>query len=436
MTRDTTPAPAAAGDRRAGRRAPFWLFAAHLWTVFGLALSNILLGLSILALPFSWIGREGGAREALRESVRLGRRGGPLLAALGVYAALLFVSVAASLDPGRSVRGLSELFSLAVVPLALLLVRGERGARRVVDGLVVVAALSALFGLGQFLVGYGDLSQRIRASFSHYMTFSGVLLVADCLLLAQLACGRASWLRGSTWSWAWRWGALIAINAALVGSYTRSAWVGLAVALVLLALVRAPKWLLALPVAALLFALLAPAPVLDRALSIVDLEHPSNRDRLAMVRSGAAMIADRPLVGVGPEMVGVLYPRYRVESAVRDQVPHLHDSYLQVAAERGLPALAAFLALLGVALAGGWRRLRREGGCDGPRADLHLGSILAVVAFSVAGLFEHNWGDTEVQRLALFALALPFVAGAGEGLDGPRSRAGSEASMGQARKMV
>jgi len=418
MTLAAAPGPAPGGTRRSRRGVPFWLFAAHLWTVFGLALSNVLLGLSVLALPFSWIGRGGGAREAVRESIRLGRRGGPLLGALAVYAALLLVSIAASLDPGHSARALSELFNLAVVPLALLLVRGARGARRVVDGLVVVAGLSALFGLGQFLVGYGDLSHRIRASFSHYMTFSGVLLVADCLLLAQLACGRATGLRGSAWGWAGRWGALLAINAALVGSYTRSAWVGLAVALVLLILVRAPKWLLALPVAALLFALLAPAPVLDRALSIADLNDPSNRDRLAMVRSGAAMIADRPLVGVGPEMVDVLYPRYRVESAVRDEVPHLHDSFLQIAAERGLPALAAFLAILGISLAGAWRRLRREGGCDGPRADLHLGALLAVVAFSVAGLFEHNWGDTEVQRLALFALALPFVAGNGEGRDG------------------
>lgn len=421
-----TGAPAARDRGRSARGAAFWLFAAHLWTVFGLALSNVLLGLTVLAAPFSWAGDGGGARAAVRRALRLGRRGGPLLAALALYALLLLAAVAASLDPGRSARALSELFNLAVVPLALLLVRGEREARRVADGLVVVAALSALFGLAQFLVGYGDLSHRIRASFSHYMTFSGVLLVADCLLLARLACRPADGLRGRIW----RWGALVAINAALLGSYTRSAWVGLAVALVLLVLVRAPRWLLALPVAALLFALLAPAPVRDRARSIVDLEHPSNRDRLAMVRSGAAMVADRPLVGVGPEMVDVLYPRYRVESAVRDEVPHLHDSFLQVAAERGLPALGAFLAVLGISIAGAWRRLRREGGCDGPRADLHLGALLAVVAFSVAGLFEHNWGDTEVQRLVLFALVLPFVANGAE-----RAAAGG-ASMGEARKIV
>lgn len=402
-----------------GRRVAFGLFAAHLWTVFGLALSNVLLGLSILAAPFAWSGGPQAvpAREDLGRSLR---RGAPLLAALGLYVAFLLVSLAASLDPGQSRRVLSELFNLAVLPLALLLVRGERDARRVTVGVIVVAAASALLGLGQFLVGYGDLAHRIRGSFSHYMTFSGVLLVADCLLLGHLACTRADEIRSRAWRWG-RWGALVAINAALLGSYTRSAWVGLAVALVLLVLVRAPRWLVALPVAALLFALLAPDPVVDRARSIADLDHPSNRDRLAMVQAGVAMIADRPLVGLGPQMVKTLYPRYRVESAVRDHVPHLHNTFLQLGAERGLPALGAYLALMALALVAAARRFRREGGVRGPRADLHLGVLLALVAFNVAGLFEHNWGDTEVQRLVLFVLALPFVAEAeGDAQGSPR----------------
>ncbi len=42
---------------------------------------------------------------------------------------------------------------------------------------------------------------------------------------------------------------------------------------------------------------------------------------------------------------------------------------------------------MGLALAAAWRRLRREGGIRGPRADLHLGVLLALVAFNVAGLF-------------------------------------------------
>lgn len=379
-----------------GRPAAFWLFAAHLWTVFGVALSNVLLGLSVLAAPFA----DPSPRATLR---RLGRAR-PLLGVLALYAALLWVSIAASLDPALSTRGLSELFNLAALPLALALVRGERDARLVTHGLLLMAGVSALYGLAQLLLGYGHLDHRIRASFSHYMTFSGVLLVADCLLLAQIACGRGRG-RGA----AWRWAALVAINAALVASYTRSAWVGLAVAVTLVVSIRAPRWLLAFPVAALLFAWLAPAPVVDRVLSIADLDDPSNRDRLSMVRAGASMIADRPLVGLGPGMVADLYPRYRVEWAVRDDVPHLHNSFLQLAAEQGLPKLAAYLALMGVACAAGWRRFRREGRFEGARADLYLGAVLALVAFNVAGLFEDNWGDTEVQRLVLFVLALPFV---------------------------
>jgi hypothetical protein len=45
----------------------------------------------------------------------------------------------------------------------------------------------------------------------------------------------------------------------------------------------------------------------------------------------------------------------------------------------------------------------------GPRSDLWLGCLLAVTTLAVAALFENNWGDTEVQRVFLFALALPLI---------------------------
>jgi len=38
-----------------------------------------------------------------------------------------------------------------------------------------------------------------------------------------------------------------------------------------------------------------------------------------------------------------------------------------------------------------------------------LGSIAAIAAFLVAGLFEYNFGDTEVLLVALALMALPFV---------------------------
>lgn len=373
-------------------------------TVFGIALSNILLGLTLLVAP--WVLR--GRRIAAAELAPLA----PLFVPLGLYALWLVGSIAASFDPVTSVSGLRELFTLAALFLAPLVVRGERDVRRLVGALIAVGALLAAAGLAQYLAGYGSLDRRIRGPFSHYMTFSGLLLICDLLLIAGLTMR-------SRWRGAWRWAALAAlvvINVALLGTLTRSAWIGLGLTLTLYLLVRAPRWLLAYVPAALLLALLAPPRILERISSITDLRDRSNYDRLCMLEAGFTMVAERPWFGMGPEMVERRYPIYRPPSAPRYEVPHLHNSFLQLAAERGLPALAAYLALLAGSAAIAWRQYVREGRMAGPCADLYVGMLLALLAFNVAGLFENNWGDTELQRPALFLLALPFcLAARGEG---------------------
>lgn len=386
------------------QRTGYWLFAAHAWAIFGIAASNILLGLLVLSGP--WTALRGGLRRVPWREL------GPLYVPLAAYVLWLGGATLFSYDPRVSVSSLSEVFTLTALFLAPLLVRGERDVRRIVTGLIVVAALIACFGLAQYLVGYGDIDRRIRGPLSHYMTFSGILLIADFLLIASLLDRRAR-PDGSRHGWRrylryWRYGALLVLNIALLGSYTRSAWVGLGVTFTLLVLARKPRWLLAYAPAVLLFILLAPIPLLHRVSSITDLRDLSNYDRICMVQAGLTMVAERPLFGQGPDLVERRYPIYRPATAPRYDVPHLHNSFLQLAAERGLPALLAYLAMTGASLAVARRRYQAEGGRHGPRADLYLGVMLALLAFNLAGLFENNWGDTEVQRWVLFLLALPF----------------------------
>lgn len=395
----TDPRPAPPAERSGSpERTGFWLYAGHLWSVFGIALSNALLAVDMLALG-AWY-RAGGRAEL---AARL-RRAAPLAAAAVLYLFLLVLSVLASEDRALSRQGLNELFNFATLFLSLAWLRGERQVRRVVDGLVAVGAGVAVWGLSQYLLGFGDLDHRIRGPFSHYMTFAGFLLLTDLLLVAALLTGRG--LRRF-----WSWAALVVINAALLGSLTRSAWVGFALAVVLLLLVRAPRLLFWAAPAAVVFVMVAPVPVLERAASIADLQDRSNYDRLCMAQAGLAMIADHPVLGLGPEMVEERYALYRHPTAPRYQVPHLHNSFLEIAAERGLPSLAAYLWMMVLAVTAAARCYYREGGAAGPRADLLLGTLVALVAFNLAGLFEHNWGDTEVQRPVLFLLAVPFCLG-------------------------
>jgi putative inorganic carbon (HCO3(-)) transporter len=382
--------------------AGYWLYAASLWLIFGIALSNIAQGLAALATP--WL-RPRGEASKLDRPARLGPEARWLLVLLAVYVVLLFASIALSYEPRASLQALRNLFTLLGLPLGLLLVRDARQARRIVDGVIITAVVIAAVGLSQYVAGQHGLQDRIRGPLSHYMTFAGVLMVADVLLIAKLLYRRAS----VRMRWA-QVGGLVVINVALVASYTRSAWIGLTVGALILMLLSARRPQLLLVPVVLAAAILLPAPVRHRLGSIVDLHDPSNYDRICMARAGLLMVAERPFFGIGPELVDHRYPIYRHPTAPRYWVPHLHNSFLQIAAERGLTGLLSYLALMAASLAAAWRRYRAEGRHRGARADLLLSAFVGLIAFNVAGLFEHNWGDTEVQRLVLFLMILPFVS--------------------------
>lgn len=368
----------------------YWLYAGHLLGIVRMALSNILLGFTVLSFLI-----------AAPWPAAVWKRLSPVALPLGLYVLLLLGSIVASYDPAMSWPAASEIFNLATLPFALILVRGERPVRRLFDWFLIAAGFFAAWGLAQYLWGYGGIDSRIRGPFSHYMTFAGVLLIADALLLATVACRQG-------WRSPWRWVGLVLISAALLGSLTRNAWVALLLTLTVVLALRAPRLLLAYVPIGLLGFILAPVPLLHRAVSIFDLQDRSNYDRLCMIEAGLTMIAERPLFGIGPNLVKVRYPIYRPATAPRYEIPHLHNSLLQMAAERGLLFAGAYLALIGSSFFFTLSRFRTEGGMQGPRADLYLGVMLALFAFSIAGLFENNWGDTEVQRVMLFVLALPF----------------------------
>jgi O-antigen ligase len=131
----------------------------------------------------------------------------------------------------------------------------------------------------------------------------------------------------------------------------------------------------------------------------------SNQDRIAMIRSGIRIIRKYPLRGVGPDMIMEVYPGYRDKDAVNQMNPHLHNVPLQIAAERGLPALAVWLWFI-VALVRGLLRHRRVAALSFlPNAGLAI-----VAATIAAGMFEYNFGDSEFLMLFLLLVTLPYAA--------------------------
>jgi O-antigen ligase len=108
---------------------------------------------------------------------------------------------------------------------------------------------------------------------------------------------------------------------------------------------------------------------------------------------------------MGPNMVEREYIRFRDPDAVERVNPHLHNVPLQIAAERGLPALGAWLWFVGSAAAGLWALLR-----TGRHRFLAACGLGAVAAMLGAGLFEHNFGDSEFLMVFLILITLPFAS--------------------------
>jgi O-antigen ligase len=192
---------------------------------------------------------------------------------------------------------------------------------------------------------------------------------------------------------------------AIVASQTRNAWLGAFLGVGTVAVLRAPRTLWLLGAATAVLFLLRPSAVAER----LTVEDDSTRDRYYMWQAGIDMIVDKPVFGQGPGMILDRYPLYRWEEAPNPRAPHLHNNALQLAAERGLPCLVFWLWWVAAVMADAWRESRPALLAARPGAWCAAGTLGILVAVLAGGLFEYNFGDSEVLMFILLVSALPYA---------------------------
>jgi O-antigen ligase len=252
---------------------------------------------------------------------------------------------------------------------------------------------------------------RITGFMSHWMTFSGQEMFALAMLAAFLFFAPSALRR----TWVWLLCAALLALAVILGM-TRNSWLGCGVAGIYLIWFWRRWLLLALPVVAIAAFLLGPADLRERVASVA---HPrtgidSNEHRLVTWRTGLQIIRRHPLLGLGPEGVKFHFDEY-VPADIPRPLPigwygHLHNIYLQFAAERGIPTTLVLMWMLfkiGWDFAHGLRSL--PPGRSDRRFLLH-GGIAVLLATLSAGFFEHNLGDTEVLTMFLVVVACGYLA--------------------------
>ncbi len=285
---------------------------------------------------------------------------------------------------------------MLIFPTALILFREIPRMRELaLYAHAVFVTWIASDGLIQYVFqGRRDLEHRITGTATHVMTFSGELMPLAILFAILWIHMRRHWM-------------LIPASlstVALLLTYTRSAWLAWVFAMGVVLLFTRPRWIAyAVPVA-ILFLSFAPLPIFARFISTFDTKQESNFDRVRMVQAGVEIIRDYPLFGVGPANIKQIYPLYRMHDAPRYRVPHLHNNVVQIWAERGIVALVAYVLLLFFFV----RECAR--GWSGPSRPWAQAGIAVAAALTCAGMFEFNFGDTEVFYLMLDVFALVIAS--------------------------
>jgi Flp pilus assembly protein TadD len=263
--------------------------------------------------------------------------------------------------------------------------------RKALDLLAGVAAVAAVIGLLQQVLGWGLFvpyaidsrsvtftKERVFSTFGNPIFFGSFLTVTIPLTAVSLlihgtpAGGRGAFLSGS----------LLLQFAGLAVSGSRGAVMGLGAAVAVLAVSapgmrRAAAGLAGAAVAALLVTGIFSPGI------IAHLVVPGDPGRVLMWKTAVHMAASRPMAGWGLGMMAGEYPCAQQavakpgDAGLGTNAVYAHNDYLEVAAELGIPAGALFLAvLLGVFA---WRGADRVAWAA--RAGLAAVAVEALVSF-------------------------------------------------------
>ena len=316
-----------------------------------------------------------------------------------LYAALSLLVCFFSVNPAVSFKDARELLLYLVVPITMSAAATRRGRSWATAALLASGLVSSIYSLAYFVIKAGP-GERVQGFMGHYMTHAGLLLLFMCASLSFSLFLRVR----IRWLWA---GAFVLAAAALALTLTRSAWVGLVIAAAFLLALYRPKALILVPVVMAVFLLVAPQPMKRRALSIFSPGSFANKQRIEYTKAGWQIIKENPLHGTGPDTVDMVFqnPKYGLSETSKQNV-HLHNNFIQIAAERGVPTLLAWLSFMVWTFLSLLRLIKNKSSPAFPAAAAGAAALLGLMT---AGLFEYNFADSEIAVLFLFLITFPFA---------------------------
>jgi len=410
----------------------FSLARLHLPAAKSACWASIFFSLSILTLLFSLAAAQMFlAAAGIAYAVHLFRNHPrisflPVKAPLALFIGWTILSTFWAINPAAGGFAIRKLVLFVILLLAVNLIIGMKHLETLYLVLFLEAAIASVLAAVQFVMQYRAVraehphhvylmmtSSRITGFMGHWMNFGGQQMLVFVVLLACLL------LRPRTRAIWWFIAACVAVSIIL--NFTRGVWAGCFAATLYLVARWKPKLLWFVPVLVAVLAFASPKMVRERMDSVL---HPSNDTSIAMRfemwNVGLKMIRKHPWVGVGPNNINEEYVEYLPPGVMpaAGYHAHLHNDYIQFAAERGLPCLAAYLWLMGALL---WHFLKIRKQSTSGRWIVD-GAVAAWLALVLEGCFEFNFGTSPVLMMFLFVASTPFIVAQAEGAETEQQR--------------
>jgi len=204
--------------------------------------------------------------------------------------------------------------------------------------------------------------------------------------------------------------ALAAYALALFLSLTRASWASFAVSAAVIVIVGASRKTLVICIALAVPLAVAGVWYLQqkRQVGMVDANDLSTTWRLMVWREGFDVLTSSPrhmLVGIGMDSLKTHWRDWHMFDDGRQPIGHLHSTPLQLAFERGVPTLIAWLIWLMIYLRMLWRIFRNPS-LDPVSRGIALGALGGTIGLFTSGLVHYNWGDSEVIMIFYLIMGL------------------------------
>ncbi len=363
------------------------------------AIKDLLFGLGSIALAVLLT-----VRLMRGERLRLGRS--PLFLPLACMLAWDVVSGLLSGYLYASLTALGHLAGYALLYIAVVDLAAERGQLgRLLAVVMSASLLTCVYGLLQHWgidwIEWYPRELRLLSSFGNPTFFAAwlVLLLPLAVVLHVQAETRAGRLAAGTLA--------LLMYVCLLFTYTRAAWLGLALGLVvtglLLSLKRATTeetgkaWYLRIGWLAFAFAVAtlwtlghSPVSMSSRLASSFQTNEASNVQRLGIWHGALAMFKAHPVTGAGLGTFEIHFPEFEspefYSTGAATMVDHAHNEFLETAAETGLIGLGLLLWLAVACVVTAVRAARLAEARWRYLASGALGGLVAFMVQNLAGV--------------------------------------------------